>query len=54
MNSLRGLLLIFLISHFLCDYYFQTEKLAKEKEESFRGVIKHFGIHFIFSFFCLY
>lgn len=29
------------LTHILGDFYFQTEKLAAEKEKKFRGVVKH-------------
>ncbi len=34
-------LLILGIGHVLGDYYFQTDKMAKEKDEYFAGVVKH-------------
>ena len=34
-------LIILLIAHILGDFYFQTEKLAKLKEERYTGVLIH-------------
>lgn len=34
-------LLILGIGHVLGDFYFQTDKMAREKDESWKGVIKH-------------
>jgi len=45
MDSVRGLILIFLISHFLGDYYFQPEILVDKKRESWKGVFCHFFVH---------
>lgn len=36
------------IGHVLGDFYFQTEKLAKEKDEKFTGVLKH-SIEYLIS-----
>ena len=36
--------LILLLSHVLGDYYFQSSKLAGQKEKSFRKVILHAAI----------
>ena len=37
----RDYLLLLLVGHVLGDFYIQTEKIAKEKENSFRWVLKH-------------
>lgn len=47
MGSLRGIMLIFLISHFLGDYYFQPEKLVEIKEKSWIGVLCHSLVHLL-------
>ncbi len=44
MDSVWGLILIFLISHFLGDYYFQPKTLVDKKKESWKGVFWHFLI----------
>lgn len=33
--------LILLLEHILGDYYFQTDKIAKDKSSKFSGVLKH-------------
>lgn len=40
-------LLVLSIGHVLGDFYFQTEKLAKEKDVKFKGVLKHSLEYFI-------
>lgn len=35
------LLLLMMIGHVLGDFYFQTEKIAKQKEKMFKGVLIH-------------
>ena len=34
-------LLILLIAHVLGDFYFQTEKMTKSKEEQYTGILIH-------------
>ncbi len=34
-------LFLLLLAHVLGDFYFQTEKIAKEKDECYRGIVKH-------------
>lgn len=38
-------LTVFLTIHILCDFYFQTEKMALRKQTDFRGVIYHAMIY---------
>lgn len=38
--------LVLLIIHILCDFYFQTEKMAKIKREKIQGVLQHSIIYF--------
>ncbi len=45
MNSLSELSIFLLILHFLGDYHFQSEGLVQEKRQSFRGLLKHIGVH---------
>lgn len=47
MGSLRGIILIFLISHFLGDYYFQPEKLVEIKKNSWIWVLCHSLVHLL-------
>ena len=49
MNSMRGLVLILFISHFLGDYYLQTDKMAESKEIKHKDLFLHFLIHLALS-----
>lgn len=40
-------LLILGLGHLLGDFYFQTEKRAKEKEKNYSGVLKHSAEYFV-------
>ncbi len=40
-------LLIFGIAHLLGDFYFQTEKMAREKEIKYKGVLFHCAEYFV-------
>ena len=44
------LLVLMLIAHILGDFYFQTDKMASEKDNSLKGVIIH-AIEYTFSVF---
>ena len=44
------LLVLMLIAHILGDFYFQTDKIASEKDNSLKGVIIH-AIEYTFSVF---
>jgi len=41
------LVLLFMLGHVLGDFYFQTDSMAKEKEEKFKGVLKHSLEYFV-------
>ncbi len=50
------LLLLCLMAHFAGDYYLQTKRLAKIKDNVFRGVLQHsfiYGIPFLFIWFLI-
>lgn len=49
MDRIRGLILVFLISHFLGDYYFQPKSLVDKKRESWKGVFCHFFVHLLLN-----
>ena len=35
------LLILMMIGHILGDFYFQTDKIASEKDKNFKGVMTH-------------
>ncbi len=43
-------MLILGIGHLLGDFYFQTEEMAKRKEESYQGVLRHSLEYYIVNF----
>lgn len=44
------LLVLMVIAHILGDFYFQTDKIASEKDNSLNGVIIH-SIEYTFQYF---
>ncbi len=54
MNSARGLMLIMLISHFLGDYYLQTNKMAASKADKPKDLLLHTIIHLMLGVALLY
>ena len=41
----KEILIIFLLAHILSDFYFQTESLARKKEDNFKYVFIHSVIY---------
>lgn len=44
-TSYREILIVFLIAHILSDFYFQTESMARKKENSFKYIVIHSVIY---------
>ena len=44
---LRSILCLFLIGHVLGDFYLQSSKMAKDKDKSFKELIKHCGLYLV-------
>lgn len=40
-STYKEILIVFLLSHILSDFYFQTESMARKKENNFKYIVIH-------------
>lgn len=49
-TTFKEILIVFLLTHILSDFYFQTESMARKKENSFKYVVIHSIVYGLTTF----